>query len=79
MSTTHGKRPGGPLASYPEYDLSYRFDSDGGTQTDDAAPPGGDVEAPARLTVFAGDTVGETRTEWLTVDADVAVPLRDVR
>lgn len=64
MRLRNDDKPGTLLASYPDFDLSCRFD---------------DADEPDEVTVFAGDTYGETLTEWLSTDADVAVPLEDVR
>ena len=48
----------------PEFDLDYRFD---------------DREDPGEVTVFPGDEDGDVTTEWITVDAGDAVPVREIR
>lgn len=64
MSLTHENEPGDLLASYPDFELSCRFDAS---------------DEPEELTVFAGDEVGDSLTQWLTVDTVDAVSLDEVR
>lgn len=58
------RNPGTILASYPDYGLSWRYD---------------DEDDPREVTLFEGNDIGGTTTEWLTADVDAAVSLDDAQ
>lgn len=58
-----GSADGSALHELPDYELEYLFDDD---------------EEPTEVTVFV-DNATDLSTNWITVDADHAVPLEDVR
>jgi hypothetical protein len=63
MSTTE---PAGfpERTDHPEVDLHARFD---------------DLADPTELTIYSADVSDDPTTTWLTIDADHAIPLENIR
>lgn len=53
-----------PLADYPEFDLRYRYD---------------DPVDPTEVTIYPVTDFDDITTTWLSIDADHAVGVEDLR
>lgn len=66
MSAINGSEQDAAIAldQLPDFNLSYLFD---------------DTDKPAEITVFPVSNSYDISTNWITIDADSAVPLEDTR